>query len=807
MKLEELLGKRLVFVDGGMGTMLQAAGLTGGEAPERWNLTHPETVAEVHRAYLAAGCDIVTANTFGATGARFGAELQKVIQAGVKLARQGVEEAGHGFAAFDMGPTGKLLAPYGELPFQEAVSLYRQAAAWGAEAGADLIIIETMGDPYEMKAAVLGAREACDLPILATMMADVNGRLLTGGTVETMAVLLDGLGVTALGLNCGLGGPEMLPLLRRIRRVTERPLLCSPNAGLPRMEGGRTVFPAGPEAFAQAQRELAQAGAWLLGGCCGTTPEHIRAMVAACREVAPAPVPPVTETWISSGSEAVCLDHGPVVIGERINPTGKKRMQEALRTGDVNYLLKEAVNQSAAGAAVLDVNVGLGGVDEAAWMERAVSAIQGVCTCPLQLDTADPEALARGLRAYNGKALINSVSGKQEVMDQVFPLAKRYGSTVVALLLDEEGIPDTAEGRVAIARRIMAEAARYGIAKRDLVMDALTMTVSTGERNALVTLETLRRCREELGVRTILGVSNISFGLPCRPYLNTTFLTMAMYAGLDLAIMNPSSEEMMAAVYAYNVLTNRDAQSMQYIERYANRVPASTALKQAAQAAPTAASSDGSAEISGPYAALIKAVEKGLKGDAAAQTRALLAEKQPLEVVDEALIPALDIVGAKYEKGTLFLPQLLQAASAAQSAFEEIKTAIAQKGEGSASKGRIVLATVKGDVHDIGKNIVKVILENYGFEVIDLGRDVPVETVVDTVREKDVHLVGLSALMTTTLKSMEETIAALHAAKLDCKIMVGGAVLTPEYAEKIGADWYAKDAKRSADIAKEFFGV
>ena len=539
MKLEELLGKRLVFVDGGMGTMLQAAGLTGGEAPERWNLTHPETVAEVHRAYLAAGCDIVTANTFGATGARFGAELQKVIQAGVKLTRQGVEEAGHGFAAFDMGPTGKLLAPYGELPFQEAVSLYRQAAAWGAEAGADLIIIETMGDPYEMKAAVLGAREACDLPILATMMADVNGRLLTGGTVETMAVLLDGLGVTALGLNCGLGGPEMLPLLRRIRRVTERPLLCSPNAGLPRMEGGRTVFPAGPEAFAQAQRELAQAGAWLLGGCCGTTPEHIRAMVAACREVTPAPVPPVTETWISSGSEAVCLDHGPVVIGERINPTGKKRMQEALRTGDVNYLLKEAVNQSAAGAAVLDVNVGLGGVDEAAWMERAVSAIQGVCTCPLQLDTADPEALARGLRAYNGKALINSVSGKQEVMDQVFPLAKRYGGTVVALLLDEEGIPDTAEGRVAIARRIMAEAARYGIAKRDLVMDALTMTVSTGERNALVTLETLRRCREELGVRTVLGVSNISFGLPQREKLAGPFLTLALGAGLAAAINAP----------------------------------------------------------------------------------------------------------------------------------------------------------------------------------------------------------------------------------------------------------------------------
>ena len=660
MKLEELLGKRLVFVDGGMGTMLQAAGLTGGEAPERWNLTHPETVAEVHRAYLAAGCDIVTANTFGATGARFGAELQKVIQAGVKLTRQGVEEAGHGFAAFDMGPTGKLLAPYGELPFQEAVSLYRQAAAWGAEAGADLIIIETMGDPYEMKAAVLGAREACDLPILATMMADVNGRLLTGGTVETMAVLLDGLGVTALGLNCGLGGPEMLPLLRRIRRVTERPLLCSPNAGLPRMEGGRTVFPAGPEAFAQAQRELAQAGAWLLGGCCGTTPEHIRAMVAACREVTPAPVPPVTETWISSGSEAVCLDHGPVVIGERINPTGKKRMQEALRTGDVNYLLKEAVNQSAAGAAVLDVNVGLGGVDEAAWMERAVSAIQGVCTCPLQLDTADPEALARGLRAYNGKALINSVSGKQEVMDQVFPLAKRYGGTVVALLLDEEGIPDTAEGRVAIARRIMAEAARYGIAKRDLVMDALTMTVSTGERNALVTLETLRRCREELGVRTVLGVSNISFGLPQREKLAGPFLTLALGAGLDAAILNPLSEAMMDAWQAALTLTGRDKGCRAYLERFAGAAP----VKSGAQAA----------------FSLEEAVRRGLRAEAERAARERLSEgESPMDLAEKRLLPALTQVGDGYEAGTLFLPQLLMSAEAAQGAFALVQQALGKE--------------------------------------------------------------------------------------------------------------------------------
>ena len=784
MKLEELLGKRLVFVDGGMGTMLQAAGLTGGEAPERWNLTHPETVAEVHRAYLAAGCDIVTANTFGATGARFGAELQKVIQAGVKLARQGVEEAGHGFAAFDMGPTGKLLAPYGELPFQEAVSLYRQAAAWGAEAGADLIIIETMGDPYEMKAAVLGAREACDLPILATMMADVNRRLLTGGTVETMAVLLDGLGVTALGLNCGLGGPEMLPLLRRIRRVTERPLLCSPNAGLPRMEGGRTVFPAGPEAFAQAQRELAQAGAWLLGGCCGTTPEHIRAMVAACREVTPAPVPPVTETWISSGSEAVCLDHGPVVIGERINPTGKKRMQEALRTGDVNYLLKEAVNQSAAGAAVLDVNVGLGGVDEAAWMERAVSAIQGVCTCPLQLDTADPEALARGLRAYNGKALINSVSGKQEVMDQVFPLAKRYGGTVVALLLDEEGIPDTAEGRVAIARRIMAEAARYGIAKRDLVMDALTMTVSTGERNALVTLETLRRCREELGVRTVLGVSNISFGLPQREKLAGPFLTLALGAGLDAAILNPLSEAMMDAWQAALTLTGRDKGCRAYLERFTGAAP----VKSGAQAA----------------FSLEEAVRRGLRAEAERAARERLAEGEaPMDLVEKRLLPALTQVGDGYEAGTLFLPQLLMSAEAAQGAFALVQQALGEKSTGMRRQGRIALATVEGDIHDIGKNIVKVLLESYGFEVLDLGKNVRPEQVLAAVQAEKLHMVGLSALMTTTVPAMERTIALLRREAPDCRVVVGGAVLTPELAAAIGAHAYARDAMDTVRFARE----
>ena len=494
---------------------------------------------------------------------------------------------------------------------------------------------------------------------------------------------------------------------------------------------------------------------------------------------------------------------GITVVGERINPTGKKRFQQAVREGDMNYLLEVAVSQAESGAAVLDVNVGVPGVDEPAVMARAVKAIQSVVSLPLQLDSSNPEALARGLRVYNGKPIVNSVNGERAVLEKILPLCKKYGAAVVGLTLDENGIPKEAARRVEIARRIRDAALEAGIPREDIYIDCLTLTASAQQEDVLATVQALRECKETLGVRTVLGVSNISFGLPCRPYLNTTFLTMAMAAGLDLAIMNPASEEMMAAVYAYNVLTNRDKQSAAYIARYAGR----TLTQAAAAAAPSAPAPTEGTEPGGIYAPLMKAVEQGLKGEAAAQTRALLAEKEPLAVVDEALIPALDVVGAKYEKGTLFLPQLLQAASAAQSAFEEIKTAIAKNGAAGGSKGRILLATVKGDVHDIGKNIVRVILENYGFEVIDLGRDVPVEAVVETAREKEIHLVGLSALMTTTLKSMEETIAALHAAGLDCKVMVGGAVLTESYAKQIGADWYAKDAKQSADIARAFFGV
>ena len=581
------------------------------------------------------------------------------------------------------------------------------------------------------------------------------------------------------------------------------PVFVKPNAGLPRADG--SGYDITPQLYGMQMKPYRELNLFAAGGCCGTTPEFIQLLNGVFAGCKPGRPDHPMKSVICSPVSCVNVD-GITVVGERINPTGKKRFQQALRENDMNYVLEQAVSQVEAGAQILDVNVGAPGVDEPALMEQVVKALQSVVSLPLQLDSSHAEALERGLRVYNGKPIVNSVNGEPEVLEKILPLCKKYGAAVVGLAIDKRGIQPKAEDRVAVARRIKEAALAAGIPQEDIYIDCLTLTASAQQQDVLATVEALARCKKELGVRTILGVSNISFGLPCRPYLNTTFLTMAMYAGLDLAIMNPSSEEMMAAVYAYNVLINRDPQSTKYIERYANRVPASAALAKAAQAA-TVAQSGGEAELSGPYAPLMKAVEKGLKGEAAAQTRALLEAKEPLELVDEALIPALDIVGNKYEKGTLFLPQLLQAASAAQSAFEEIKTAIAKKGAANESKGRIVIATVKGDVHDIGKNIVKVILENYGFEVIDLGRDVPVETVVNTVREKDVHLVGLSALMTTTLKSMEETIAALHEAKLDCKIMVGGAVLTPEYAKKIGADWYAKDAKRSADIAKEFFGV
>ena len=800
-----------ILLDGGMGTMLQASGLKLGAKPEELNITNPELIESIHAKYAAAGSRIVNANTFGASAHKLAGSaysLEEIIAAGIANCKRACAPYG-ALTALDVGPLGELLEPSGTLAFEDAVSEYARIVRAGAAAGADLIFFETFTDLYELKAALLAAKENSTLPILASMSFEAGGRTFTGCTVESFGVTARGLGANAVGINCSLGPKEIFPMAKRLAEAVpgDFPVFVKPNAGLPRADG--SGYDITPQLFAMEMKPYRELHLFAAGGCCGTTPEFIRLLNGVFKGCVPGRPAHAMPSVLCTPMNYVNVD-GITVVGERINPTGKKRFQQALRENDMNYVLEQAVSQVEAGAQVLDVNVGAPGVDEPALMPQVVKALQSVVSLPLQLDSSNVEALENGLRVYNGKPIVNSTNGEQEKLDAILPLCKKYGAAIVGLAIDERGILPAAEDRVAIARRITEAALEAGIPREDIYIDCLTLTASAQQKDVLATVQALEACKKELGVRTILGVSNISFGLPCRPYLNTTFLTMAMYAGLDLAIMNPSSEEMMAAVYAYNVLTNRDKQSMAYIARYADKVPASAALKQARTTRASQTSNNTPAEAdaahSGPFAALMQAVEKGLKGEAAARTHTLLDENEPLTLVDEALIPALDVVGEKYEKGKLFLPQLLQAASAAQAAFEEIKTAIAKRGGAGASKGRIVLATVKGDVHDIGKNIVRVILENYGFEVIDLGRDVPVETVVDTVREKDAHLVGLSALMTTTLKSMEETIAALHAAKLDCKVMVGGAVLTPEYAEKIGADWYAKDAKQSADIAKKFFG-
>ena len=805
MRAEELFRTReTVLLDGAMGTMLQAAGLPLGARPEALNLEDPALIESIHARYAAAGSRILCANTFGASAHKLagsGYTVEQVVDAAIRCARRAAQPYGS-LVALDIGPLGELLEPAGTLPFEEAVEAFAEIVRAGAAAGADLILCETFTDLYELKAALLACRENCGLPVLASMSFEAGGRTFTGCGVESFAAAARGLGADALGINCSLGPKEILPMARALCGAVpgDYPVFVKPNAGLPRADG--SGYDITPQLFAMQMKPYRELGLFAAGGCCGTTPDFIRALhrvfdgCAVGREARPLP------SVLCTPVQRVVVD-GITVVGERINPTGKKRFQQALREGDMDYVLAQAISQAESGAAVLDVNVGAPGVDEPALMEQVVKALQSVVSLPLQLDSSNAAALERGLRVYNGKPIVNSVNGEQAVLDKLLPLCKKYGAAVVGLTMDEQGIPKTAAGRVAIAARIRDAALAAGIPLEDIYIDCLTLTASAQQEDVMATLDALRACKEELGVRTVLGVSNISFGLPCRPYLNTAFLTMAMYAGLDLAIMNPASEEMMGAVYAYGVLSGRDKQSGRYIARYAGR----TMPSQAAQPAAPQASAPEETSAGGPYAPLMKAVEQGLKGEAAAHTRALLAGHEPLDLVDHALIPALDAVGAGYEKGTLFLPQLLQSASAAQAAFEEIKAAVAKNGAPGSSKGKIVLATVKGDVHDIGKNIVRVILENYGFEVLDLGRDVPPEKVVEAVRESGARLVGLSALMTTTLKSMAETIEALHKAKLDCKIMVGGAVLTESYAMEIGADWYAKDAKRSADIAKEFYHV
>ena len=785
-----------VLLDGGMGTMLQARGLKLGEYPELAALEHPDWLLDIHRAYVAAGSQILCANTFGANREklrRTGRTVEEVIPPSIALARQAA--GGRALVALDLGPIGQLLEPTGSLDFETAVDIFAQEVRAARDAGADLVMVETMTDLQECRAALLAVKENSDLPVMVSLTYEERGRTFLGHSPAAAALTLEGMGADAIGVNCSLGPREMPPLVEELTKWTTLPISVKPNAGLP--DPGGAGYDITAEEFADAMAALTQLGVKCYGGCCGTTPDYIAKLARALEGRTIRAIP-------RSVPAAVCCPTGVVpidrvrVIGERINPTGKKRMKEALRLGDVDFMLGQALEQLQAGADILDVNVGLPEIDEGAMMERVVKALQGVADAPLQLDSTRPEVLERALRVYCGKAIVNSVNGDEESWSAILPLVKKYGAAVVGLTLDKNGIPHSTQARLDIARRILDAALSYGIRREDVYIDCLTLTVSAEQEGAAQTLEALERVHRELGLKTVLGVSNISFGLPARPLINQNFLTMAMTKGLDLPILNPNVDTMMAAVRSYHLLMNIDREARDFIAAYGGAA-VTTSIEGPRETQPAAAQA-GQKDLGAVVAA-------GLRGEAAAATRALLEQKDPMEIVDQVLIPALDQVGADFEAGRVFLPQLIQSAGAAQAAFEVIRAQMPARPEGEqGEKGPIVLATVKGDIHDIGKNIVKVLLENYGYTVIDLGKDVDPEAVVTAARERGAPLVGLSALMTTTLPSMEETIARLRAAGLPCQVVVGGAVLTAEYAQKIGADFYARDAKQSVDVARQVIG-
>ena len=799
MKLKELLQKGPFFLDGGMGTLLQARGLKPGEAPEKWGMSHPDVITEIQRSYYEAGSDMVLTNTFGVHPLRYSVEeCGEMVRTAIDCAdkaRKAISDGKERFIALDLGPCGKLLKPLGNLDFEEAVQGFAEVVRFGVQYGADCVFIETMNDSAEARAALLAAKENSDLPVLVSCAYGADGKLMTGGTPESVVAMLEGLGADAVGVNCSLGPDALAPIVERYLAAASVPVLMKPNAGLPQEQNGKTVYNVGPEEFSADIVPLIEKGLRIIGGCCGTTPDFIRTVKKAAEGKIPPAIEPKEHTVIASRGHTVELGKDPVIIGERINPTGKKRLRKALEEGDMAYVLNEAIVQEEHGAEVLDVNVGTPGVDEPALLEQAVQELQAVTDLPLQLDTSDPEAMRRALRVYNGKALINSVNGKQEVMDAIFPLVKKYGGAVVALTLDEDGIPGTAEGRLAIAEKILKEAAKYGIRPKDILFDTLTMTVSTDGNAARVTLDALKMIREKTGCGTVLGVSNVSFGLPVREVLGSVFLTLALERGLSGAIMNPLNERMMGAMISFRTLTGRDENCAAYIQ-YANDLPTMQAVTPAAGAAGGAKETEAKG--------LRRAVVKGLCKEAANLTRSALEEgRDSLDLVKEEIIPALDEVGQGFETKKIFLPQLMMSAEAAEAAVAEIKK-MAGNRDAQHSKGTVVLATVKGDIHDIGKNIVKLLLENYGFTVADLGKDVPPETVLEAVERLHAPICGLSALMTTTVPAMAETVALVHEKAPWCKVMVGGAVLTEEYAREIGADGYGKDAMASVRLAERY---
>ncbi len=790
MTVRELLQQNIVRLDGGMGTLLQAQGLQPGELPERWNLTHADAVTAIHRAYYEAGSQIVSANTFGANSLKFDDDqLDAIVKAAFDNARA-AKTGDDQFIALDIGPTGKLLKPFGDLDFEDAVAVFAKTVALGVKYGADLIFIETMNDSYETKAAVLAAKENSALPIFVSNAYGEDGKLMTGASPSAMVAMLEGLGVDALGANCSLGPRQLRSVVRELLAAASVPVILKPNAGLPKAVDGKTVFDVAPDEFAREVAALVNEGVRVIGGCCGTTPDYIRALTAETADAVPLEIPKKAQTAVSSYTHTVVFGDEPILIGERINPTGKKRFKQALIENDMDYILQEGVAQQEKGVHILDVNVGLPDIDEQDMLTRAVCELQAILDLPLQIDTADPAAMEAALRRVNGKALVNSVNGKEESMRAIFPLVKQYGGVVIALTLDENGIPDTAEGRVAIAKKILKTAAEYGIAKHEIVFDTLAMTVSADARSAMVTLEALKRIREELGCHTSLGVSNVSFGLPARDAINSTFFALALENGLSAAIMNPYSAPMMQTYYTYRALKGMDENCAAYITASENFAVTTTA-------APASVKTETASR-----SALQRAIVKGLQDEAAAITAELLKTVPPLEIVNNEVIPALDTVGKGFERKTVYLPQLLMSAEAAKSAFECIKAAM-PTGQGNGPA--VVLATVKGDIHDIGKNIVKLLMENYGYTVIDLGRDVPPEAVTEAALKHNAKLVGLSALMTTTVPAMEEAVRLLHEKAPVCKVMVGGAVLNAEYAARIGADFYAKDAMEGVRYAETVY--
>lgn len=793
MNIKDYLNKERLYSDGGFGTLLQARGLKAGEKPEMWNITRPDDITAIHLEYLNAGSDIISTNTFGANSLKFD-NLEEIISAAFVNAKKAVELSGKekAFIAFDMGPTGKLLEPLGDLSFEKAVEIFAETVRIAEKYNPDLYIVETMNDSYETKAAVLAVKENSDRPVFVSNVYDESRKLMTGASPKAMIALLEGLGADAIGINCSLGPRQMVDIVREYVKYSSLPVMVCPNAGLPRSIDGKTVFDVDSEEFSDCMAEIADIGASILGGCCGTTPEYIRKTAEKTANIPFVPVENKNYTLVSSYTHAVEIGVAPVLIGERINPTGKPKFKQALRDGNISYIINEGVMQEEKGVHILDVNVGLPEIDEDEMLVRCIKELQTVSSLPLQIDTVKASAMEKAMRVYNGKPLINSVNGKQESMDAVLPLVKKYGGTVIALTIDESGIPDTAEGRTAIAERIINECAKYGIDKKDIIVDPLAMTVSSDNRSGKITLDSVRMIKEKLGVKTSLGVSNISFGLPSRETVNSHFLTMAFNSGLDCAIMNPYSAAMLESYYSYRALSGLDENCSEYIGF-------ASCLKKETVTVSAAVHSDGE-----DMPALVRAIVKGMKDDAFLRAKELLSEKEPLTVINEYIVPALDRVGRHFEEKTMYLPQLLMSAEAASRAFDAVKELVSASDE---SKGKIIVATVKGDIHDIGKNIVKVLLENYGYDVIDLGKDVSPETIAEKVKAERVSLVGLSALMTTTTEAMKETVALLKRECPEVSVMVGGAVLTKEYADMIGATYYAKDAMEGVRFAEKHFGI